>query len=149
MTPHFERELEERRRDLLNPPEWKDRKRRRKSAPARPRTLYGRDPLTRLSLTAWQILGAEAWRTTAETPECGAQAGFARARLREIESVAGAAVGYFGVLNARLVVLEYRSLSNVAWLHGESRRRVEKHVFCALGTIGYLVQRDHLDSGSR
>lgn len=149
MTPHFERELEQRRRDLLNPPEWEDRKRRRKSAPVRPRTLYGRDPLTRLTLTAWQVLGAEAWRAAAETRTSAAQAGLARARLREIESAAATAVGYFGVINARLVVLEYRSLSNVARLHGESRRRVEKHVFCALGTIGYLVQKDHLDSGSR
>jgi hypothetical protein len=113
------------------------------------RTLYGWDPLTRLILTARQIAAAEAWRAAVETPEWAAQAGLARARLREIETAAATAVGHLGLINARLVVLEYRSLSNVARLHGESRRRVEKHVFCALGTIGYVLQKECLDSGSR
>ena len=66
MTPHFQRELEQRRREKLNPPNWDARKRKaqRTEPEKRARNV---DPLHALSgLSVWQRNAADRFRIVAE-----------------------------------------------------------------------------------
>lgn len=163
MTPHFARELEQRRRDLLNPPHWAARRRKREGRKAATSSgipsigvrlnVRRADPLDALALTPLQREAADYWRTLAETPYGAPQAGVNASQLLDLRVYAKRRTPLFTYDVAHAVVIERRTISEAAltaFPHGFLRRggagraEVKLRVVVALDRVAACLMEETL-----
>ncbi len=144
MTPHFERELEQRRRDRLNPPEWDARARRRQKTgtDARRGRIEQKDPLSRFDLTPDQLAAAYRWRALSRPRSRTEHAGDALADLGRIRSAVLTSCGDGALMDAERVVLDYCTLGERARERRTGGGRVASNVVRALTAVAELLDRD-------